>query len=87
MKNNSDILEIEGNGFWELRDAETGEMVDAGSFTNIVTALGGAMYAKRAVGIASPPNAPTGMKLGTGTTAASLTGAGAALGTYLGNSN
>jgi hypothetical protein len=50
---------------------------------NLVTAVGDQMYAARGAGIGSPPNAPTGMKLGTGSTAVAKTGAGAALVTFL----
>jgi hypothetical protein len=45
------------------------------------------MYADRAVGISGAPAAPTGMKLGTGSTTPSTSGAGAALTTYLTNSH
>ena len=37
------------------------------------------MYAARGAGIASPPAAPTGMRIGTGSTAVAKTGAGAAI--------
>ena len=50
---------------------------------NLITTVGDIMYAHRGSGITSPPNAPTGMKLGTGSTAPAKTGAGAALVTYL----
>ena len=50
---------------------------------NLITTVGDVMYAHRGAGIATPPNAPTGMKLGTGSTAPAKTGAGAALVTYL----
>lgn len=54
---------------------------------NLVTQVGDQMYAERAVGIASPPDAPTGMQLGTGTTAVSKTGAGATTVTYISGSH
>lgn len=50
---------------------------------NLVTQVGDQYYGERAAGIASPPNQVTGMRLGTGTTAAAKTGAGAAIVTYL----
>lgn len=53
---------------------------------NLVTEVGDRYYGDRAAGIASPPAQVTGMKLGTGTTAAAKTGAGAALVTYLADS-
>lgn len=51
--------------------------------SNLITTVGDIMYAHRGAGIAAAPNAPTGMKLGTGSTAVAKTGAGAALVTYL----
>lgn len=59
---------------------------------NLITDVGDAYYAAKAiVGIApaapSAPTAVTGMKLGTGATAASKAGAGAALVSYITGSN
>jgi hypothetical protein len=54
---------------------------------NLVTAVGDQMYAGRGSGIGSPAAAPTGMRLGAGSTAVAKTGAGAALVTYLSGSN
>ena len=54
---------------------------------NLITAVGDQMYAARGAGVGSAPAAPTGMKLGTGSTAPAKTGAGAALVTYLAGSN
>ena len=71
---------------WELRDLED-RLVASGSSTNIITRVGARMYAERAVGVAGAPDAPTGMKLGTGTTAPAASGAGAALVTYLADSH
>lgn len=45
------------------------------------------MYGERGAGLGSAPAAPTGMKLGAGSTAPAKTGAGAALVTYLANSH
>jgi hypothetical protein len=56
-------------------------------FENLVTQVGDQYYAERAAGIASPPAQVTGMRLGTGTTAVSKTGAGAAIVTYATGSN
>lgn len=50
---------------------------------NLVTQVGDEYYGERAAGIASPPAQVTGMRLGTGTTAAAKTGAGAAIVTYV----
>ena len=60
--------------------------------TNLVTTAGDGYYAGKAITGISPanPSAPTaasGMKLGTGTTAAAKSGAGAALVTYISGSN
>lgn len=49
---------------------------------NLITQVGDQYYGERATGIVSPPAQVTGMKLGTGSTAPSKTGAGAALVTY-----
>lgn len=52
-------------------------------FANLITQIGDQYYGERAAGIASPPNQVSGMRLGTGTTAAAKTGAGAAIVTYI----
>lgn len=76
---------IIGNVEWEL--SRDGVVIRRGSSHNLVTQVGDQMYAERGAAIASPPATPTGMKLGTGSTAASKAGAGAALTTYLANSH
>ena len=53
---------------------------------NLITAVGDQLYASRGAGLTSSA-VPTGMKLGTGSTAVAKTGAGAALVTYLSGSN
>lgn len=53
---------------------------------NLITQRGDQYFMERAVGIASPPGQVTGAKLGTSTTAAAKTGAGAALVAYLAGS-
>lgn len=53
---------------------------------NIITSTGDQMYISRGAGL-STVAAPTGMKLGSGTTATAKTGAGAALITYISGSN
>ena len=45
---------------------------------NLVTQVGDQMYAERALGLPGAPAAPTGMQLGTGSTAPAKTGTGAA---------
>jgi hypothetical protein len=79
-------LPIRSRVEWQLRD-RSGALVASGETHNVVTKVGAQMYADRAVGIAGAPNAPTGFKLGTGSTAPAATGAGAALATYLSNSH
>ena len=53
---------------------------------NLITAIGDRLYASRGAGL-STSNLPTGMRLGTGSTAVAKTGAGAAIVTYLATSN
>ncbi|MDH4365427.1 MAG: hypothetical protein OEY70_15235 [Acidimicrobiia bacterium] len=53
---------------------------------NLVTAVGDQLYASRGAGLTSSA-VPTGMKLGTGSTAVAKSGAGSALTTYLSGSN
>lgn len=60
-----------------------GEMKMFQQVPNRITDIGDQYYGERATGIASPPAQVTGMRLGTGTTAASKTGAGAAIVTYI----
>lgn len=78
-------VHITSRVLWRLMDGDV--LVREGEASNLVTRVGDQMYAERAVGITSPPAAPTGMKLGTGSATATKTGAGAALSTYLGNSH
>jgi hypothetical protein len=67
-------------------------IVDLEAFANLITTAGDQYYAQKGIVGISPqnPSAPTavsGMKLGTGTTAAAKSGAGAALVTYEAGSN
>lgn len=50
---------------------------------NMITQVGDQMYGERAVGVAAAPAAPTGMQLGTGTTAPAKTGAGSSIVTLI----
>lgn len=77
---------IIGHVLAEWHDAD-GNLIHSTESRNLITAVGDQMYAARGAGIGSPPAAPTGMKLGTGSTAVAKTGAGAALVTYLSGSN
>lgn len=81
-----DACGIEGWLEWELVDSVTGEVKSRGVTHNLVTQVGDQMYGERGGGVSGAPAAPTGMKYGTGSTAASKTGAGAALGTYVSGS-
>lgn len=80
-----------GYGIVELRGPD-GRLKELRSFANLITTAGDEYYAKKGIVGISPanPSAPTaanGMKLGTGTTAAAKSGAGAALVTYKSASN
>lgn len=86
-----DDFGIVGYGVIELRDGD-GLIKELEPFANLITTAGDQYYAQKGiVGIApanpSAPTAVSGMKLGTGTTAAAKSGAGAALVTYLSGSN
>lgn len=76
---------ITGEVTWELRGPD-GLVKRSGTAHNLITDTGDTVYAQRGCGQASPAAAPTGMKLGSGLTAPSKNGAGAALVTYLANS-
>jgi hypothetical protein len=77
---------ITGEIFVERFDAD-GNLIESYHGKNIVTQVGDQVYGERGGGVAGAPAAPTGMKLGTGSTAVAKTGAGAALVTYLSGSN
>lgn len=63
---------------WDLYD-EDGNLKTHGETHNLVTRVGDQIIGERWSGIAAPPAQVTGMQLGTGTTAAAKTGAGAAI--------
>jgi hypothetical protein len=79
------VVGLTGNVEWEV--SLDGVVLRSGHSRNLVTQVGDQLYAERGAAIASPPATPTGMKLGTGSTSASKSGAGAALTTYLTNSH
>lgn len=79
-------IPVEGQVTWVLTGPD-GEVKVRGTAHNLITQVGDQMYGERGAGLAGAPAAPTGMKLGTGTTAVAETGAGAALVTYLTNSH
>jgi hypothetical protein len=78
-------LPAKGTVHFELRGPD-GELKDAWDSENLITSVGFQMYVDRALGIAGAPAAPTGMQLGTGTTAPATTGAGAAIVTLVASS-
>lgn len=81
----NDTAAIKGQVTVELWDQD-GNLKSREVINNLVTAVGDQMYASRGAGLATSAT-PLGMKLGTGSTAAAKTGAGAALVTYLSNSH
>lgn len=86
----TDATGLTGFGVAVLRGPD-GEIKDVRTFKNLVTDKGDLYIAQKIItGIspasASAPTAVTGMKLGTGTTAASKAGSGAALVTYISGS-
>lgn len=90
MPDTTDATGISGFGTAILRGPD-GEIKAIREFKNLVTDKGDLYIAQKIItGIspasASAPTAVTGMKLGTGTTAASKAGSGAALVTYISGS-
>lgn len=81
-----DAEPIAGRVQWELRGPD-GSLKASGEAQNVITDIGDQRYAEAGAGVAGPPVAPTGMKLGTTGTAAAKNGTGAALIAYLPNSN
>lgn len=77
---------IDGVVEWVLTGPD-GQVKSKGRAFNVITDVGDQRYGEAGAGIAGPPAAPTGMKLGTGSTAPAKNGAGAAIVTYLANSN
>lgn len=80
-----------GFGIAELRDGD-GQLARVIPFANLITTAGDEYYAKKGIVGISPanPSAPTaasGMKLGTGSTAAAKSSTGASLVTYISGSN
>lgn len=87
-----DGIDLVGFGVIELRDEPSGELKLVLPFANLITTAGDEYYSKMGIALVSPaapaqPTKVTGMKLGTGTTAAAKSGAGAALVTYEAASN
>ncbi len=74
---NQDTSRVRGHGVVEVHGPD-GELKQSIPFTNLITQVGEQMYGERGAGITTTA-VPTGMALGTGTTAVAKTGAGAAL--------
>ena len=83
MDTNASIV---GHVVAEWHDAD-GNLTHRSEQHNLITTVGDQYYAGRAALSTGQPAQVTGFKLGTGTTAAAKTGAGAALVTYLSGSN
>lgn len=86
----ADRAAIVGYGVVALR--RDGHLLRAVPFANLITTAGDEYYARKVItGIApanaTAPTAASGMKLGTGTTAATKSGTAAALGAYIAGSN
>jgi hypothetical protein len=79
---------LHGLVHWALVGPD-GQVKAEGLTTNLVTQVGDQTYGERggAPSGVTPPAAPTGMRLGTGTTAVAKTGAGAAIVTYVSGSS
>jgi hypothetical protein len=77
---------IIGAGHWQLIGPD-GRVKAAGVFTNLISQTGDRMYNQRGAGVGSAAAAPTGMRLGTGSTAPAKTGSGAAIVTYVSGSH
>lgn len=75
---------LAGFGIAELTDGD-GALLQAVPFCNLLTDVGDEYFAKRAGQVAV--NVPTGMRLGTGSTAVAKNGAGAAIVTYTSGSS
>lgn len=79
---------MHGIGWYTLTDSK-GRLQDLGVFANKITDVGDEYYVKRGIAAVAPAapadvNKITGMRLGTGSTAPSKAGAGAAIVTYPG---
>lgn len=79
------VAEAKGTVVAELRGPD-GELKGRCVAENLITAVGDQLYASRGAGLTTSA-APTGMRLGTGSTPPAKSGAGAALVTYLTGSN
>lgn len=79
-----DVVVLRGHGTVTVYNAD-GSIDQQVPFHNLITDTGDLYSAQRYAG--ATPAGPTGMRLGTGTTAVAKNGPGAAIGTYLAGSN
>ncbi len=76
--NANSLMRMSGHVLAQMFDADMNLKAEV-EVHNLITAVGDVMYAHRGSGISSPPATPTGMRIGTGSTAVAKTGAGAAI--------
>ena len=80
-----DTTSIHGHGVAEVYGPD-GRLKESVPFTNLITQVGEQLYGERGAGITTVA-VPTGMHLGTSSTAPAKTGTGAAIGAYVTGSN
>jgi hypothetical protein len=76
----ADRMGMVGWGFVDLLDP-AGERRSRTFFGNLITSVGDEYYARRGANV-TPGNVPTGMRIGTGSTAVAKSGGGSAIITY-----
>lgn len=90
VRDRDDAAFARGRVMWEVHGPD-GELKASGEDANIITDIGARMYWEKGAAPSgvTPPNSPTGMKLGNqvAPTAAAKTGTGAALQAYVTNSH
>lgn len=79
-----DCAVMRGHGVAQVYGPD-GELKQTVSFTNLITQVGEQLYGERGAGITTLAT-PTGMQLGTGTTAPAKTGSGSSIGTLVAGS-
>lgn len=80
-----DDMGLHGHGVVQVIGAD-GTVKQEIPFDNVITEVGDQRYGEAGAGLGAPPAAPTGMQLGTGTTAPAKTGVGSAIVTYIAGS-
>lgn len=84
-RDDADRSVVRGHGVVEVHGPD-GALKQRVPFSNLITQIGEQMYGERGAGIAGAVAVPTGMQLGTGSTAVAKTGAGAAIVTLVASS-